>query len=320
MVPAGSRGVFHVVTRCVRRELLLERGGRQALLCRGLAGWLPHMGLDLLGYAVMGNHLHLVVRLRPDVVAGWSDAEVARHALAVLPVRSGPGLEPLAVTPALVARYAGQGAWIAEQRKRLSSPSWLLRLVKQEVARRANQEDGCTGHFWERRFTSVALLDAAAVLACLVYVDLNPLRAGLVSAPERSVFTGIRHRAARVRSSLRCDREAEDAGLGALLTAMPQCAPPNDWSGEAGPWHLSEAEYLELVDATARQVVRGKRGALPAGAAPMVERLGIEPRRWLAAMTVGGSMLGSVQGGPEARRRWAEHQGQRWVADKSGLW
>ena len=55
----------------------------------------------------MGNHLHLVIRLRPDVVAGWSEAEVARHALAILPVRSGPGLEPLRVTPAVLDRYAG---------------------------------------------------------------------------------------------------------------------------------------------------------------------------------------------------------------------
>ena len=61
----------------------------------------------------------------------------------------------------------------------LSSPSWLLSLVKQEIAHRANLEDGCTGHFWESRFTSAALLDATVTLACMVYVDLNPVRAGL---------------------------------------------------------------------------------------------------------------------------------------------
>ena len=97
------------------------------------------------------------VKLRPDVVEGWSETEVARHALAVLPVRSGPGLEPLSVTPAVVARYADNKKWLAQQRVRLSSPSWLLRLVKQEVSRRANAEDDCTGHFWEKRFTVEAL-------------------------------------------------------------------------------------------------------------------------------------------------------------------
>ena len=111
------------------------------------------MGIDLLACSVMGNHVHLVLRLRPDVVAAWSETEVARHALAVLPVRSGPGLEQLTVTPAVVERYAG------------------------------NAEDGCTGHLWKKWFTSVALLDAAATLACMVYVDQNPLRAGLVGRP-----------------------------------------------------------------------------------------------------------------------------------------
>jgi hypothetical protein len=203
-------------------------------------------------------------------------------------------------------RNNGNAAWIVEQRERLSSPSWLLRVVKQEVSRRANTEDGCTGHFWERRFISVALLDAAAVLACLVYVDLNPLRAGLVATPERSTFTGIRHRAARVQMGTRSDRDAEDAALGTLLTAMPQCAPPNDWTGAAEAWNLGESDYLELVDATARQVVKGKRGALAPDTVPIVERMGINPARWLAAMSSGGSMLGSAHGGPETRRRWAE--------------
>ena len=64
------------------------------------------MGIDLLAYALMGNHLHLVVRLRPDIVTGWDDRTVARHAMAVLPVRSGPGMEPLGVTGTLVERDA----------------------------------------------------------------------------------------------------------------------------------------------------------------------------------------------------------------------
>lgn len=62
-----------------------------------------------------------------DVVAGWSEADVARHALAILPVRSGPGLEPLRVTPAVLERYAGNSRWVSQQRARLCSPSWLLR-------------------------------------------------------------------------------------------------------------------------------------------------------------------------------------------------
>lgn len=290
------------------------------MLCRGLAGWLRHMGIDLLAYAVMGNHVHLVIRLRPDAVEAWDAREVARHALAVLPIRSGPALEPLVVTSALVDRYAGNARWVAQQRSRLSSPSWLLRLVKQEVSRRANAEDGCTGHFWEKRFTSVALLDAGATLACMIYVDLNPLRAGMVKSPEVSRFTSVRHRAARLRHGTRSDVDAEDSDLGAQLVAMPNCAPPHPLTGTSERWALGEGDYLDLLDETARQVCAGKRGAMSAGAKPLLQRLGIAPEAWLRSMAQGGSMLGSAVGGPEARLRWAASRGQKWAADKSGLW
>ena len=251
MIQTDSGGVFHLVTRCVRRERLLDRGDRKSQLCRGFAGWLRHMGIDLLAYSIMGNHFHFHVRLLPDVVAGWPAQEVARHALAVFPVRckgrSGPSSEPMTVTPAVVDRYADHARWVAEQRLRLSSPSWLMRLVKQDMSRRANVEDGCTGHFWEKRFTSVAVPDAAATLAGMMYVDLNPLRAGLVKVPEFSTFTSVRHRVARVRNGTRSDREAEDSALGAQLIAMPDCAPPHVWTGAQERWDLGEGDYLDFL-------------------------------------------------------------------------
>lgn len=312
-------GTYHLITRCVRRERLLERGERKALLCRGLASWLGHMAIDLLGYSVMGNHVHLVVRVRPDVVAEWSAVEVARHALAVLPVRSGPGLEPLAVTPALVERYAGNARWIAQQRTRLRSPSWLLRLVKQEVARRANADDGCTGHFWEKRFTSVALLDPAAVLACLVYVDLNPVRAGLVRDPVQSAFTSIRHRHARAVGAGRSAVDAEDVELGRRLVAMPQCAPVDGWSKDMPRWSISESDYLAVVQESARATA-GNARHLSGTALALIQSMRLEPQAWSATMGRGGSMGGSVIGGPDAKANWCRVVGQKWAADKSGLW
>ena len=288
-------------------------------LCRGLANWLSHMGIDLLAYAVMGNHLHLVIRLRPDVVASWDRLQVARHALAVLPVRSGPGMEPLTVTKSIIERYADNEVWLAQQRERLSSPSWLLRLIKQEISRRANQEDGCTGHFWERRFTSVVLLDHAATLACMVYVDLNPVRAGVVRDPANAEFTSIRHRAARSTTKSRADQAASDESLGRRLVAMPQCA-PNDWlSGQLTTWNISEAEYVTLVETTARVSLDSGRNSV-SRVWSAIESLGMQPKAWCATMAKAGAMSGSVVGVPEMRRRWCDAVGQRWAADKSGLW
>lgn len=54
-----------------------------------------------------------------------------------------------------------------------------MKHLKQPIARRANEEDGCKGHFFEQRFYSGALLTEEAVLAAMAYVDLNPIRAKL---------------------------------------------------------------------------------------------------------------------------------------------
>ena len=64
-----------------------------------------------------------------------------------------------------------------------------MRALSEPIARMANHQDECTGRFWEGRFKALKIVDEAGLLACAMYVDLNPIRAAMVERPEQAVHT-----------------------------------------------------------------------------------------------------------------------------------
>ncbi len=272
---------YHVISRCVRRAFLcgVDRATaqrfdhRKGWVLEQLAALTEIFAIHLQAYAILSNHFHLVVRLDSASAREWSAAEVvARYG---------------ALFPRTAARWPGlaetiQAQRVALWRARLSDLSWFMRCLNESIARRANREDGCTGRFWEGRFRSQALLDEAALLTCMSYVDLNPVRAGLAPSLAASAFTSIQQRLAEAAREGGDDQGGQVVRApGPRRPALAPFAPPGGVAPRAD-FLLGFADYVELLAATGA-AVRATASAVPlgAGSCRVLDRLGIHRGHWV---------------------------------------
>jgi REP element-mobilizing transposase RayT len=334
VVDEGSRGVYHCMARCVRRAFLCGWDAYSGRDFEHRKSWVQQrletlagcFGLEVFAYAVMSNHLHVVVRNRPDVAAGWSPEEVAGRWLKVFPKRRTKEGLPARPSEAEIAAIVGDPERVAELRGRLSSISWFMKSLNEWVARRANREDRCRGRFWEGRFKCQLLADEAAILACMAYVDLNPVRAGMADSLEDCEFTAAfdRIQARQGRDCVRhIGRIRQDKGTltprqKEMREAAREQAERGHWlaplDGQGSPLsNVSEASYLELLDWTGRQLRADKRGAIPASVAPILDQLDINTERWLRTVERYGGLFFRVAGRVENMKRIARAAGLRWL-------
>ncbi|MCA9284121.1 MAG: hypothetical protein KDA22_02815 [Phycisphaerales bacterium] len=230
-VDESVSGIYHCMSRCVRQAHLLATGPDGAIDDRRRAWVVSRVRLltsafaiDCVSLAVMSNHLHLLLRTLPEVVDAWSDAEVAYRWLLVRPpiaLRKRLGIPPhLPPQREEIMRLLMNPFEIEKRRRRMSSLSWFMKELKEWLARRANREDGRTGAFWEERFRSYRVHDEVGILLCSVYIDLNPVRAGLGNDPLATRHTSPEEHMRRLDRELwrevalapesngRCDRGA----------------------------------------------------------------------------------------------------------------
>lgn len=364
--------IVHVMNRTVRGCFLLGNDlatgknydHRKDWMDQQLTTQAQYFAIDLLTQSILDNHFHLVLRSRPDMVREWDDDEVARRWLMICPSQRDELGLPVPPTPREFKKLIKDKKKLADVRTRLSDISWWMKLLTQNIAQRANKEEGQAGSFWQGRFKAVRILDEATLLACCVYVDLNPIRAAMAETIEGSRYSAVQKRFLDEKDELEIQRSAQAAvreaaeqdfrvAVDTLVGASPEeqwqleqtlqaeaCgigpavrttgartmearrrsrhfAPielrdgpgattgtcPNltgDRCSDKGFLSMTTAEYLSLVDWTARQLDPKKRGATPGHIAPLFERLGITEDIWCEIARNFRRLFSVVAGQPQA--------------------
>ena len=289
---------YHVMSRCVRRAFLCgvdKYSGnnyehRRGLIVERIKFLTTVFNIDVCAYAVMSNHYHLVLKI--NSTENWDEKQVFAYwsQLCKLPkvcqdfMKNDAQSKPvLALVYLLADKY----------RKRLMSISWFMKMLNENIARQANLEDKVTGCFWEGRFKSQALLDERALITCMVYVDLNPIRATMARSPEGSDYTSIQ---ARIKS-----KTSNLLNLG--------------FDEDDIPYNLTD--YLDLVDSTGRAVLVNKSGFIPSDLPPMLNRLGLDETTWLDELNQFKFQRNKAVGTVQQLKNFIENIKQKIKADLS---
>ena len=303
LIAVESTPYYHCVARCVRRAFLCGVDSHSGQSYEHRRAWLEDrllelpkvFAIDIAAYAIMSNHYHVILHINTDRAKTWPDYEIVErwHRLFNGTVLSQKYLKNeghLSKSEMMMFQLT-----IDEWRSRLQDISWFMRILNEGIAREANAEDGCTGRFWEGRFKSQALLDEAALMACMAYVDLNPIRAGMAKTPEQSDHTSVKKRCEKASKSKKPNQINQQE-----KSLYPFVGNPREGQPEGIQMKLSD--YLELVDSTGRVLRDDKRGAISANADKILARLEVDEDQWLEMTSNFEGCFSSFVGGESSLR------------------
>ncbi len=293
---------YHICSRTVRKAFLCGVDKETGVSFEHRRSWIEKrifqlsqvFAIDICAHAVMHNHLHLVLHVDTKQVNNWTTLDVLtrwhklfKGTLLTVKYQAEQQLTEFEL------EVVEETALIYKQR--LIDISWFMRALNEPIARQANKEDKCTGHFWEGRFKSQALLDESALLACMAYVDLNPVRAGIAPTPEQSSYTSIQ---LRIKAAIKGEQPKD------LLPFTD-----NEHQEKTSGISFSLKDYLTLVDETGRVIREDKRGAIDEKTIQILSRLHISDESWLKLTTNFEGIYTGAVGTAEHLCEFTEHVG-----------
>jgi len=290
LISLAETPYYHITSRCVRRAFLCGVDQYSGQNYEHRRQWVVDrirllsslFAIDICSYAIMSNHYHLVLKACPEQLGELSDDDIIERwcalfkgPLLIQNYRSGEDLQPY--------EQSAIADIVRVWRSKLASISWFMRCLNQPIARQANLEDNCTGKFWESRFTSQALKSEEALLSCMAYVDLNPVRARMADTPEQSEYTSIRERLhPRFNLSAAIDDQTECGDLLDFSSPLKPLLPfqTGQTKERLSAIQFDFREYLALLDWTGRIIRADKPGYIHSATPPILDRLQISADQW----------------------------------------
>ena len=320
LIDLSATPYYHVVSRCVRRAFLCGEDPYTGQDYNHRRQWVLdkiHLlssifAIDIAAYAIMSNHYHLVLRVDREQGLTWSQDEVIErwyrlyngNALVDM-YRSGMIDDEASLNK--VAEFAA--VW----RERLYDISWFMRNLNEYIAREANKEDNCKGRYWEGRYYSQALLDEQALLSCMMYVDLNPVRAGMCDDLEHSDYTSIQTRIAQYQQHTESLQDTtSNKSTDNSPPEQPRYLMPFGSSEDNNAIAFTLYDYFELADWSGRAIHPNKSGSIDDTTPKLIDRLGISPDDWIEVIKNFRRQYGHFAGSEYALRQCANDHGQCW--------
>jgi putative transposase len=232
-----GRSYYHCISRVVDRRKVFE--GRDKEVFRKIMRNLERfMGVRVVTYCLMGNHFHLLVEVPDRKTLKPLSEEELRELLPLL--HDSVSVETIGEELDR-AREQGDAAWQAEildrYERRRGSLSYFLKELKQRVTLYMNKKLDRTGTLWEGRFKSLLVQGhEMSLMTVAAYIDLNPVRAGLVKNPEDYRWSGYSEALSGTKGS-KLARE----GLGIILSG---CLHDSEMQTN---WQRTQARYRQFL-------------------------------------------------------------------------
>lgn len=284
-IDLSSTQYYHCMARCVRRAYLYGVDNESGRDYRHRKSWIVNrikylsniFAIQICAYAVMSNHYHLVLYVDIEQAKQWTKKEIIERWSNLFPNDAAKLENPFITDEQIDSKI---GIW----RERLTNISWYMRCINEQIARLSNNEDNCTGRFWEGRFKSQALLDEAGVLAAMVYVDLNPIRAKKAKTLETSEFTSIYERIKDIQIADQINHADKDINKNCELALQAHKLMPftnqKNQKSDCAKIDFKLKEYLELCDTTGRLIQSDKKGYICENILPILSQLNVSASGW----------------------------------------